>query len=100
MTTALAPYRDPAIPVEARVADLLGRMTRAEKIAQLGAFGFGWSARRVGQRSALLAGWDWASRASLAHDLRTEVAGDARSGHWGDLGWHPGIPRGMPRLII
>ncbi len=38
MTTALAPYRDPALPVEARVADLLERMTRAEKIAQLGAF--------------------------------------------------------------
>ncbi len=45
MTTALAPYRDPALPVEARVADLLGRMTRAEKIAQLGAF---WAFEVVG----------------------------------------------------
>ena len=30
------PYRDPALPVEQRVADLLGRMTLEEKIAQLG----------------------------------------------------------------
>ena len=45
MTTALAPYRDPALPVEGRVADLLGRMTRAEKIAQLGSV---WSFEIVG----------------------------------------------------
>lgn len=45
MTTALAPYRDPALPVEARVADLLGRMTRGEKVAQLGAF---WAFEVVG----------------------------------------------------
>ena len=32
-----APYRDAALPVEDRVTDLLGRMNRAEKIAQLGA---------------------------------------------------------------
>ncbi len=32
------PYRDPAEPLERRVADLLGRMTRAEKVAQLGSF--------------------------------------------------------------
>ena len=31
-------YRDAALPVDARVADLLGRMTRAEKVAQLGSF--------------------------------------------------------------
>ena len=30
------PYRNPALPVEQRVADLLGRMTLEEKIAQLG----------------------------------------------------------------
>ncbi|MCO5245194.1 MAG: hypothetical protein M9927_15460 [Anaerolineae bacterium] len=29
-------YRDPTQPVEARVADLLGRMTLEEKLAQLG----------------------------------------------------------------
>jgi beta-glucosidase len=45
MTTALAPYRDPTLPIEARVADLLGRMTRAEKIAQLGSF---WAFEVVG----------------------------------------------------
>jgi len=38
MTAAVAPYRDPSLAVEARVEDLLGRMTRAEKIAQLGSF--------------------------------------------------------------
>jgi beta-glucosidase len=31
-----APYRDPKLPVEKRVADLLHRMTLAEKVAQLG----------------------------------------------------------------
>jgi beta-glucosidase len=31
-----APYRDPAVPIAERVADLLGRMTLEEKIAQLG----------------------------------------------------------------
>jgi beta-glucosidase len=32
---ANAPYRDPKLPVDKRVADLLGRMTPAEKLAQL-----------------------------------------------------------------
>src|SRR5690606_8810272 len=31
-----AAYRDPTRPIEVRVADLLGRMTLAEKVAQLG----------------------------------------------------------------
>jgi beta-glucosidase len=31
-----APFRDPALPVDQRVDDLLGRMTPAEKVAQLG----------------------------------------------------------------
>ncbi|HET9522328.1 MAG TPA: glycoside hydrolase family 3 N-terminal domain-containing protein [Candidatus Limnocylindrales bacterium] len=59
MTTALAPYRDPALPLDARVADLLGRMTKAEKIAQLGSF---WAFEVVGadgldtERLASLAG--------------------------------------------
>ncbi|MBA2721022.1 MAG: glycoside hydrolase family 3 C-terminal domain-containing protein [Chloroflexi bacterium] len=35
---SLAPYRDPARPNDERVADLLGRMTREEKLAQLGSF--------------------------------------------------------------
>jgi beta-glucosidase len=38
MTTVHALYRDPALAVDARVADLLARMTRAEKLAQLGSF--------------------------------------------------------------
>jgi beta-glucosidase len=60
MTTAIAPYRDPALPVEARVADLLGRMTRAEKIAQLGSF---WAFEVVG-------------RDGLEADRLTALAGD------------------------
>jgi beta-glucosidase len=46
VTTAILPYRDPALPVDARVADLLARMTRAEKIAQLGAF---WAFEVIGE---------------------------------------------------
>ena len=38
MSVALLPYRDPAQPDDVRVADLLGRMTPAEKLAQLGSF--------------------------------------------------------------
>jgi beta-glucosidase len=45
MTTALAPYRDPALPVGERVADLLARMTVEEKVAQLGSV---WSFTIVG----------------------------------------------------
>jgi beta-glucosidase len=33
--TADAPYRDPSLPVDTRVADLLGRMTLPEKIGQM-----------------------------------------------------------------
>jgi beta-glucosidase len=33
--TPSAPYRDPKLPVDTRVADLLGRMTPTEKVAQL-----------------------------------------------------------------
>ena len=38
MRTAQLPYRDPGLSVEARTADLLARMTLAEKLAQLGSF--------------------------------------------------------------
>jgi beta-glucosidase len=60
MTTARTPYRDPALSVEARVADLLGRMTRLEKIAQLGSF---WAFEVVGRD-----GLDPERLASLARD--------------------------------
>ena len=30
------PFRDPSRPIDERVADLLGRMTRADKLAPLG----------------------------------------------------------------
>ncbi|MHB1975047.1 MAG: glycoside hydrolase family 3 N-terminal domain-containing protein, partial [Acidimicrobiales bacterium] len=36
MTTTDEPYRDPELPVEQRVADLLARMSFEEKVAQLG----------------------------------------------------------------
>jgi beta-glucosidase len=36
MTTIQLRYRDPSLPIEERVADLLGRMTLDEKLAQLG----------------------------------------------------------------
>jgi beta-glucosidase len=45
MTTTIAPYRDASRPVDERVADLLARMTRAEKVAQLGSF---WAFEVVG----------------------------------------------------
>jgi beta-glucosidase len=37
-TAPLAPYRDPSLPVDARLNDLLGRMTLEEKVAQLQGF--------------------------------------------------------------
>ncbi len=36
MTTSALPYRDAALPIEARIEDLLARMTLEEKVAQLG----------------------------------------------------------------
>jgi beta-glucosidase len=38
MTTIAPRYRDPSLHIDERVADLLARMTRAEKVAQLGSF--------------------------------------------------------------
>jgi beta-glucosidase len=58
MTTMPDPYRDPALPVDARAADLLDRMTRGEKLAQLGSF---WAFEIVGE-----AGLDTDRLAALA----------------------------------
>ena len=44
---AAKPWRDPSRPVAERVADLLGRMTLAEKLAQLGSVWVGAAGRRV-----------------------------------------------------
>ena len=49
MTTAAPPYRDPGVPTSARVSDLVARMTRDEKIAQLSAV---WAFEVVGERWA------------------------------------------------
>lgn len=46
MTTTILPYRDPSLPIAERVADLIGRMTREEKLAQLGAI---WAFEVVGR---------------------------------------------------
>jgi beta-glucosidase len=46
MSVATAPYRDPSLPEDERVADLLARMTRAEKLAQLGSF---WAFEAIGE---------------------------------------------------
>ena len=54
------PYRDPSRPLDERVADLLGRMTRAEKLAQLGSF---WASEVVGDD-----GLDRDRLATLAED--------------------------------
>ncbi|WP_443078118.1 glycoside hydrolase family 3 N-terminal domain-containing protein [Streptomyces sp. SP17KL33] len=43
---AQPPYRDPAVPVDVRVADLLSRMTRREKVGQLNQRMYGWDAYR------------------------------------------------------
>ena len=56
------PYKDPACPLEARVADLLSRMTREEKIGQLGQVAmFDYSKRRAEYFDGLRAG-RWGSR--------------------------------------
>lgn len=39
-------YRDPAAPIDARVADLLSRMTLSEKVGQLNQRMYGWDAYR------------------------------------------------------
>ncbi|MEV5746057.1 glycoside hydrolase family 3 N-terminal domain-containing protein [Microbispora rosea] len=65
-----AAYTDPAVPVGERVADLLGRMTREEKLAQLGSV-WAFSLIEGGRYSAERA------RAVLRHGLGhvTRVAG-------------------------
>ncbi len=46
MTATLAPYLDRDLPLDARVADLLARMTLEEKVAQLGS---AWSFQLIGR---------------------------------------------------
>ena len=60
MTTMRDRYSDPALPIDVRAADLLGRMTRAEKLAQLGSF---WAFEIVGEH-----GLDAGRLAALAPD--------------------------------
>jgi beta-glucosidase len=60
MATTQTSYRDPALPIEARVADLLGRMTIEEKVAQLGSV---WAFEVVPE-----SGFDAARLAALAAD--------------------------------
>jgi beta-glucosidase len=60
MATTLAHYRDPSLTIEARVADLLARMTQAEKVAQVGSF---WAFEIIGE-----SGLDADRLATLAAD--------------------------------
>ena len=66
MATIETSYRDPALSVDARVADLLARMTRAEKLAQLGSF---WAFEVVPET-----GFDEARLAALAGDGIGEIS--------------------------
>ena len=66
MATTQPLYRDAALPIERRVADLLARMTVAEKVAQLGSV---WSFE-------LLGGTDVRSRRGRA---RSWATGSVRS---------------------
>ena len=66
MATIETSYRDPALSVDARVADLLARMTRAEKVAQLGSF---WAFEVVPGT-----GFDEAQLAALAGDGIGEIS--------------------------
>ena len=63
MSTEVIPpalYRDPSRSTDERVADLIGRMTRAEKLAQLGSF---WAFEVIGDD-----GLDHERLAALAED--------------------------------
>ena len=63
MTTTVPLYRDPSLPIDARVADLLARMTRVEKVAQLGSF---WAFEVIKESRARRgpAGASWSARVS------------------------------------
>jgi beta-glucosidase len=62
----LAPYRQPDLPIEERVSDLLARMTLREKVGQLNQRLYGWDAcerygdgvRLTGAFTAEVARWD------------------------------------------
>ena len=77
MTTTLPLYRDSSLPIDARVADLLARMTRAEKIAQLGSF---WAFEIVPE-----SGFDPARLAALASNGIGEVTRLAGSTNLGPI---------------
>ena len=86
-TTGTATYRDPSQPLEARVEDLLGRMTLREKVGQLNQHLLGWEAwRREGTRITTTAALDeeiarWGGIGALYPPLRA----DAWSGRdWGN----------------
>ena len=72
------PWRDPSRPVAERVADLLGRMTLAEKLAQLGSVWIGASVSASGSRSGSGSGsgdgdGDGDGVAPMAHEFSAEL---------------------------
>ncbi|GMV06541.1 MAG: beta-glucosidase [Gemmatimonadota bacterium] len=119
----LLPYRDPDLPVEARVEDLLGRMTLEEKVGQtlydapaierLGIPAYNWwnealhGVARAGiatvfpQAIALAATWD----VELVHRVATAISDEARAKHneWlrrGRRGIYEGLTFWSPNVNI
>ncbi len=85
MTTVEARYRDPSLPIDARVADLLARMTLDDKLAQLGSL---WSFELFSSeidldpervRARLAGGIGQVSRVAGATNL--DAAGAAEAGN-------------------
>ena len=83
-------YRDPSLPVEQRVQDLLARMDRIEKIGQVNQKLYGWDCyRRDGDRIELTKVLEdevkhWRGLGALYGLLRADP--------WSNVTWESGIP--------
>ncbi|MFF9342395.1 MULTISPECIES: glycoside hydrolase family 3 C-terminal domain-containing protein [unclassified Streptomyces] len=91
MTADRPPFRDPALPVDARVADLLGRLTPAERLALLHQFApgverLGLAAFRTGQEA--LHGVAWMGPATVF----PQAVGLGAS-------WHPELVRRVGEAV-
>ncbi|MEU9852518.1 glycoside hydrolase family 3 C-terminal domain-containing protein [Streptomyces sp. NPDC047974] len=91
MTADRPPFRDPALPVDARVADLLGRLTPAERLALLHQFTpgvdrLGLAAFRTGQEA--LHGVAWMGPATVF----PQAVGLGAS-------WHPELVRRVGEAV-
>lgn len=87
---ATAPYLDPTLPVDQRVADLLARMSIDEKVGQLNQKLFGWDCyHREGDRIELTA--VLANEAEHWDGIGT-IYGLLRADPWSKVTWETGIP--------